>query len=127
VLGLIAATFAIVSDVASVLSVRATVESARARAGPEAAAQVARQLGRQRRRRSATGRGRLRHAIGVVDAAHRDAGNCYRRALLEIATDAGAAEEELLLGFRSGGGAGSGHAWLSSQVPPPGYDVVVSL
>jgi hypothetical protein len=41
--------------------------------------------------------------------------NCYRRALVEIAMDAGAATEPLHFGLRAGGGTNSGHAWLGAE------------
>jgi hypothetical protein len=62
--------------------------------------------------------------------------NCYRRALVEIALDRGAAQEPVHFAFRSRGGHGSGHAWLGGATdeggaptapPPGGYDAYFVL
>jgi len=42
-------------------------------------------------------------------------GNCYRRALLEMSLDRGAAQESLVLGLSVQGGRLDGHAWLESH------------
>jgi hypothetical protein len=52
--------------------------------------------------------------------------------LLEISMDAGAARELVQMGFRSGGGEGSGHAWLGPEImmdgkTPSSYDAIVSI
>jgi hypothetical protein len=65
----------------------------------------------------------LRRVIGAVDARLPGGANCYRRALLEMRLDAGAARERLHLGLRAHGGPQSGHAWLGSSEAGPGvYD-----
>jgi hypothetical protein len=70
---------------------------------------------------------RLRRIIAAVDRRLPDRGNCVRRALLEMALSPQAAAERLCAGFRSGGGAGSGHAWLESQSPPERFDAVMRI
>jgi hypothetical protein len=50
-----------------------------------------------------------------VDGRLPDGGNCYRRALLAIALDAGAAQDPLVLGLDARGGPASGHAWLGER------------
>jgi hypothetical protein len=52
--------------------------------------------------RGPIGRARLRRAIGWVDALAPGGANCYRRALLEIALDAGAARETVVFGLDVG-------------------------
>jgi hypothetical protein len=54
-------------------------------------------------------------------------GNCYRRALLEIALDRGAACEPLLLGFTMREQRLAGHAWLAGSEDEAGYQVTVRL
>ena len=68
--------------------------------------------------RSVAGRDALRRVIRAVDARIPGGGNCYRRALLEMALDAGAAREPLHLGLRAHGGPKTGHAWLGSPSTP---------
>jgi len=88
---------------------------------------AARARGRIAMRRSADGRRDLRAAIDLVDRLLPGDPNCYRRALLEIGLDAGAAEEPLHLGLRVPGGPRSGHAWLGSGDPRGTYDVQVDI
>jgi hypothetical protein len=66
-------------------------------------------------RRGAVARRRLHRIISLVDRLLPRPANCYRRALVEIAMDAGAATEPLHFGLRAGGGKDSGHAWLGAQ------------
>ena len=65
---------------------------------------------------------RLRWVIHLVDRCFPSGPNCYRRVLVEIAMDAGAAAEPLHLGIQADGGFGSGHAWLASERPIERYD-----
>lgn len=70
---------------------------------PERAVSVARGRGRQSgRTRGTVGRARLRRAIGWIDAAHPGGPNCFRRTLVELALDAGAAGETLVFGLDVG-------------------------
>jgi len=61
-----------------------------------------RSRGRKAKARGPIGRARLRRAIGWVDACVPGGENCYRRVLLELALDAGAAEEAVVLGLDVG-------------------------
>lgn len=56
----------------------------------------------------------LRRAIRVVDRFFSSGPNCYRRVLMEIALDAGAASEPLHMGLNADGGVNSGHVWFAS-------------
>jgi hypothetical protein len=89
---------------------------------------VARTRGRSCAQRNGHDRKLLQRVIGAVDARLPGLPNCYRRALLEMALDAGAAEEPLHLGLRVPGGHRSGHAWLggtSDQSVP--FDVTFDV
>jgi Transglutaminase-like superfamily len=77
--------------------------------------------------RSSDQRLTLRRAIATVDAFFPGGPNCLRRSLMEVALDRGAADEKLLAGFRSHGGARSGHAWLESEPHQESYDAVFSV
>jgi hypothetical protein len=68
--------------------------------------------------------------IRLVDRLFPGGANCYRRTLLEIALDAGAAEERLFLGLKEQGGPASGHAWLESwpdAAEASRYDAIVEI
>jgi hypothetical protein len=68
--------------------------------------------------------------IALVDRVLPGEPNCLRRALLEIALDAGAAEEPLHLGLKVPGGPRSGHAWLASwpdAANASAYDAVLEV
>lgn len=107
-----------------------SMEWRRRHEGPEPLLARYRELGRSGPRRPESGRALLRSAIGFLDRRFPDGGNCYRRVLLEIALDAGAAEEPFVMGFRLTDAANDGHAWLESQPPEDGeasYDIVVRL
>ncbi|GAB4206603.1 MAG: hypothetical protein OHK0013_23470 [Sandaracinaceae bacterium] len=105
------------------------VELARLTDGPKHTVPALRVRGRRCARRSADERALLRRAIAAVDGRVPGGGNCYRRVLLEIALDAGAAEERVALGVRAEGGLRSGHAWLGDGPSDDGerYDVVLAL
>jgi hypothetical protein len=90
------------------------VERGRVTRGPKDLVAELRARGKTRRRRSRVERQRLRRAIRLVDRCFPSGGNCYRRTLIEIAMDAGAASEPLHMGVQAGGGPNSGHAWLES-------------
>lgn len=89
-------------------------ERARRGASPVEAVAAARMRGQRSIRRTCLERERLRRWISRIDRVVPN-DNCYRRALMEIALDAGAAEEPLRLGFVHGGGPLSGHAWLGDR------------
>jgi hypothetical protein len=77
--------------------------------------------------RDVAGRARLQRAIRWVDRTIFREPNCYRRLLVEIALDGGAATEKVILGFRAGGRAGSGHAWLETTPPVASYDALIAI
>lgn len=98
--------------------------------GPVPLLAEVRSRGSRRGRRSAASRQRLRRIIHLVDrvvSSHGSGGNCYRRALLEMATDAGAAREPLQIGLRALALPRSGHAWIGSDIQRDPYDVLLSL
>jgi hypothetical protein len=73
-------------------------------------------------------RKRLRRAIGWIDARMPGGGNCYRRVLLEIALDGGAARESVLVGFHIQTNQVTGHVWLLSEQAESGsYDALFQL
>ena len=90
-------------EVIRALALVREAERLRVEAPPEHAVRVMRERGRGARRRGPIGRARLRRAIGWVDAAYPiDGANCFRRVLVEIGLDAGAAEETLVFGLDVG-------------------------
>jgi len=99
--------------------------------GPRRAVEEARLLGHSCRGRLPRERRLLQRQISLIDRLWRKGPNCYRRVLLEISMDRGAADEIVRLGFRGAGGEGSGHAWLGGQIHPDGkpqpYDAIVSI
>lgn len=102
-------------------------ERLRMRRGPSQAVESARRMGRRWPTRDGAGRARLQRAIRWVDRSIFREPNCYRRVLVEIALDGGAAVEKLILGFRAGGSVGSGHAWLESTPPVASYDALIEI
>jgi hypothetical protein len=103
------------------------VELGRRSEGPKSLVTRLRAQGRLAARRHAEDRIRLQRAIALVDRLLPGEPSCYRRALLEIRLDAGAAEEALHLGLRVPGGPRSGHAWLGSAAPAERYDVLLDM
>jgi len=91
------------SELARVVRIVRDVERRRLGESPEATVRAMRERGRRSGvTRGPLGRARLRRAIRWVDALMRGRPNCYRRTLLELALDAGAARETLLLGLDVG-------------------------
>jgi hypothetical protein len=87
-----------------------------------------RRRGLASRMRDATGRVWLKRVVSLVDRAFPGGPNCYRRVLLEVALDAGAAREPVSFALRAGGGPGTGHASLGTvDVSKSGYDAVFVL
>ncbi|MBX3187373.1 MAG: hypothetical protein KF819_10180 [Labilithrix sp.] len=77
-------------------------ERARTRETPERALAAMRARGAEAKQRGPIGRARLQRAIGWIDALSRAVGrrpSCYRRTLLELALDAGAAREPVVFGL----------------------------
>jgi hypothetical protein len=103
----------LLSEMARVVAVVRSVERDRLSVGTASAVTAARRRGRGAKRRGPAAREVLRRAIGIIDARF-GGGNCYRRALLEMSLDAGAAEEVLYLDLRVSGDRDSGHARLES-------------
>ena len=102
-------------DALRVAALLPRVELGRSRVGPGQLVEVFRARGRRAARRSIEQRTALQRVIGFVDRVLPGQPNCYRRALLEIGLDAGAAEEPLHMGLRVPGGPRSGHAWLGDR------------
>src|SRR5258706_507164 len=75
---------------------------ARMEDSPEKAVSAMRAIGRNAAARDEIGRARLKRAIGWIDAVMPRGGNCFRRTLIELALDAGAAEETLAFGLDVG-------------------------
>jgi hypothetical protein len=72
--------------------------------------------GRRQATRSVDQRIRLRRLIHAIDVRLPDGGNCYRRALIEMALDPTSAAEPLHFGLVRHGGPKSGHAWLGCDL-----------
>jgi hypothetical protein len=102
------------SDLVKVLRIAVSVDRRRKLLGPAALVGELRILGATRPARDFAARAQLRRAIALVDRLFPSGPNCYRRALVEIALDAGAAAEPLRMGIRKDGAPKSGHAWLPS-------------
>jgi hypothetical protein len=103
------------------------VEWGRHAEGPRSLVGKLRGRGRREPRRGPEARARLQRAIALWDRVLPGQPSCYRRALLEIRLDAGAAEEQLHLGLRVPGGPRSGHAWLGADAPSETYDVQLDM
>jgi hypothetical protein len=115
------------SNLLAALIVLPSMECRRREDGPEGAMTAARRVGQRQRMRSTLGRVNLRRVIGWTDRTLFREPNCYRRVLLEVALDSGAAREPVIMGFRAGGGPGTGHIWLKSDPPFVAYDVTVAI
>jgi hypothetical protein len=114
-------------EVGQVLQVLPRVESLRRRQRPRSLLQQLRQQGARAPKRNAAGRRQLRRAIAWVDGCLRG-GNCFRRALLEVALDRGAAQDPLLMGFSFSNEKLSGHAWLADEsTTPAAYDFTLRM
>ena len=91
------------TEVARAARLRPVVDAGRARDTPHVTVGAMRALGRRSARvRGPIGRARLRRAIGWVDALGPGGANCYRRTLLELALDGGAARETVVFGLDVG-------------------------
>ncbi|MBX3215462.1 MAG: hypothetical protein KF850_25720 [Labilithrix sp.] len=89
-------------ELARALGVAREAERLRRGKSPEEAVRATRERGRDAQARGPVGRARLRRAIGWVDAASLGGPNCFRRTLMEMALDAGAARETLVFGLDLG-------------------------
>src|SRR5690349_11869188 len=115
------------AELARVAIVLPGVEAGRRREGPKPLAERLRAAGVKARARDAEGR-----AIGWIDRKMPGGGNCYRRALLEMRLDRGAAAEPLRMGLKSENGEVKGHAWLAdrhgeSEIGDEKYDMEMKL
>jgi hypothetical protein len=91
------------NEIPRVLRLIREAERLRLRNSPAQAVKAMRVQGRQKAKRGVIGRARLRRAIGWIDAAYLPGGgNCFRRVLVEVGLDAGAAEETLVFGLDIG-------------------------
>lgn len=95
-------TASIATEVARVVALVHEVDTRRASEPPERVLAAMRARGAGTAHRGPIGRARLRRAIGWVDAFVPGGANCYRRVLLEIALDAGAARETIVFGLDVG-------------------------
>ncbi len=119
---------AVALELARVLAVLPGIEAGRRRQGPKPLLARLRRRGNRTRERDAPARQRLQRAIAWIDRRFPGGANCYRRALLEIALDRGAAGEPFRMGFHVGAGPVSGHAWLADRVgEAKSYDAEVEL
>jgi len=115
-------------ELTRVLLMLPRVELARGAGGPAPLVKRFRVLGRRCRARDIAERKRLRMVIARVDACLPDRGNCYRRALLEIALDAGAAQEPFHMGLSASCAPMSGHAWVGIEgTGESNYDAIIAL
>jgi hypothetical protein len=99
------------------------VDARRASESPEQVLAAMRARGQGAERRGPVGRARLRRAIGWVDAFVPGGANCYRRVLLELALDAGAARETVVLGLDVGS---TGHIAFEGR-EERGFDVAFAI
>jgi hypothetical protein len=104
-------------EILRVLSVAARVEQARTNEGPTPLLTRLRVEGTGGLTRTPQQRRGLRRAVDLVDRFFPGGPNCYRRVLLEVALDAGAARDRVCLGLRAGGGSGTGHAYFAADGP----------
>ena len=114
-------------EMARVIRALPAIEIRRRTEGPAPLLRDLREQARYRRRRTSDERQELRRVIHWADAHFPGGGNCYRRSLLEIALDADSASEPLVMGLRSAGGEGSGHAWVGSNRDDRVYDAIITL
>lgn len=115
-------------DLIRIVALLPTAEIWRRFTGPRDCAAHFRERGARCTWRSPERRLRLRRLIRAVDVCLPDGGNCYRRALIEMALDRTSAAEPLHFGLVKGGGLKSGHAWLSSDpAMPKAYDAEFTI
>lgn len=91
--------------------------------GPAEAVSLQRARGRKERARTGDGRRLLRRAIVSIDARYPGGGNCFRRVLVELALDAGAAGDRLVFGLDIGR---TGHVAFEGAEDAT-FDVVFAL
>jgi hypothetical protein len=116
-----AAPFAV--ELARAARLAQEVDARRRGESPERAVAGMRARGRACPARGPVGRARLQRAIGWVDALARGGPSCYRRVLLELGLDAGAATETLLFGLDVGR---TGHVAFEGR-EPRSFDVCFAI
>lgn len=89
-------------ELARVVPLVLTVDHARRNETPQRALAAIRAMGEAQISRGPIGRARLRRAVGWVDAMMPGGASCYRRILLEVALDGGAARETVVFGLDVG-------------------------
>lgn len=89
-------------ELARVLGAVGAAERLRRNETPERAIAVMRARGQRMKKRGPVGRVRLRRAVGWVDAVFPGGPNCFRRVLVELGLDAGAAGEVIVFGLDVG-------------------------
>lgn len=99
------------------------VDARRRHGTPERVLADLRRSGAATKERGPVGRARLRRAIGWVDAALPGGPNCYRRILLELSLDAGAARETVVFGLDVGS---TGHVAFADR-EERAFDVAFSI
>jgi hypothetical protein len=114
-------------EILRVLIALPRVESTRRTRGLEPAVSAMRARGVHCIQREPRQRVFLQRAIAWLDCRIPGGTNCYRRVLLELSLDAGAASEPILIGLNPRGGPGSGHVWLASTDPLEHYEVKLAL
>lgn len=101
------------------------VEAASRFVGPRPIVDVLRTIGAFAPRRDPAARARLRRAIGAIDSRVWKKSGCYRRSLVEMALDRGAAAETLHIGLHADGS--EGHAWLDSETRKENFDLEITI
>jgi hypothetical protein len=109
------AVLRLLAELVRVVSVASRIDRARTSEGPTPLVAKLRAEGRTCAQRGPAARQRLQRAVRIIDARFPGGGNCYRRVLIEMALDAGAARQPVCFGLRAGGGVGSGHAYFAGD------------
>lgn len=115
-------------ELARAVALMPRVEWWRRSAGTRPAVEAARRLGSSRIMRDQSERDHLRRVIAIVDGLlPLTEPNCFRRVLLEIALDGGAAHEIVHVGLPAHGTPRSGHVWLAGERSARSYDAVIAV
>ncbi len=114
----------IAREVARVIRALPLVEHHRRTLGPEPAVTDLRRRGARTTRRDPAARAQLRSAIALCDRLLPLGGGCFRRALLEVALDAGAAEERFHVALHD---KRNGHVWLDTNAPAETPPIAITL
>jgi hypothetical protein len=118
----------LVADLAHLAWVLPGVEIGRITRGPLPLVSELRLRAQTTPLRDESRRATLQRLISALDRRMPGGPNCYRRVLLEIRLDRGAAGQPIHIGLLSGGGPRSGHAWLGeNRGRPEPYDVEIAV